>query len=207
VIDLGDATEVGGRLSYYIWHSLDPAFIGRAAAFGNLPTAFDNGKARIGRASAYVKLKQSEQWPVVLWGQAGQNFDASKGLFVGGISPVTTGKDDMSWMTGIEVGDKKQLVKLGLLYGHVEANAVVAQFTDSDWGDGFTNREGWAFYGSRQIAENFDFVLTLFRSDVIDRTGAFDGCGLAVTGCGPYAASVVGSKRWRLQTDLQVKFD
>ena len=43
-------------------------------------------------------------------------------------------------------------------------------FIDSDFLDGRTNRQGWAFYGSKQILENTEIKLTLFVIEPI-RTG------------------------------------
>ena len=68
-----------------------------------------------------------------------------------------------------------------------------AMMPDSDFADGFTNRKAWTLYFSRQILKNTDINVTLFKSDRLER--------------GPlFAESVAGSDRYRLQTDLQVKF-
>ena len=65
---------------------------------------------------------------------------------------------------------------------------------DSDLLDGSTNREGWVFYGSRQLFTNTDLNLAIFSSDGIeDQLPAFQ-------------SSLSGSKRIRAQVDLDMKF-
>jgi hypothetical protein len=59
--------------------------------------------------------------------------------------------------------------------------------------DGFTNREGWAFYASRQILPNTELSLELFMSDELEN-------GL------PFVNSVTAAERLRLRSDVIVKF-
>jgi len=200
-------TEVGLRGSGYFWHSLDstgdpdaPGFVERAASFGNLPNAFDGTKLRIGAASAYVQYAGFEDWPVMVFGSAARNFAADSSTILG----ERVDDEDFGWIAGLQVGDKKKLAKLGFLYGEIEANAVPAQLFDSDFTDGFTNRKGWMLYGTRQIAKNVDFNVELFKSDQIEDDGSFDGC---LPDCGPFTESLQNVDRYRLRTDLIIKFD
>jgi hypothetical protein len=202
-----DDTEVGLRGSGYFWHSLDlsgdpddPGFIDRAMSFGNLPTAFDGTKMRIGTASAYVTYGGAEDWPVTVFGTVARNFAAESSTVLG----ERVDDEDLGWIAGLQVGDKRKLAKLGIVYGEIEANALPAQFIDSDFTDGFTNRKGWLLYGTRQLAKHVDFNVELFGSDKIEDDGAFDGCR---PDCGPYAESIQNADRYRLRTDLIIKFD
>jgi hypothetical protein len=66
-------------------------------------------------------------------------------------------------------------------------------FIDSDFLDGRTNRQGWAFYGAKQILENTELKLTLFVIEPI-RTGL------------AFIPSVQNSDRIRMQSDIVFKF-
>ena len=73
----------------------------------------------------------------------------------------------------------------------IEANSLVSQFTDSDYLDGVTNRQGFIGYFQRQILKSTDIGATVFWSDAIDTE---------------LTESVKGSERIRLQLDLTAKF-
>jgi hypothetical protein len=200
-------TEVGLRGSGYFWHSLDfsgdpddPGFIDRAMSFGNLPNAFEGTKMRIGAASAYVAYEGVEGWPVTVFGTIARNFSADRSTILG----ESVGDEDDAWIAGLQIGDKRKLARLGLVYGEIEANGVHAQLFDSDFTDGVTNRKGWMLYGTRQLAKNVDFNVELFKSVEIEADGAFGGCRPA---CGPYTESIDNADRYRLRTDLIIKFD
>jgi hypothetical protein len=85
-------------------------------------------------------------------------------------------------------------VTLGGAYYAIEANAWPSQFIDSDLFDGFTNREGFAFYAVREILPNTDLSLTTFFSNDIDDN---------ITS---FPVSVRDAERFRIQADLEVKF-
>jgi len=196
--------ELGGRISGYEWRSLDPAFIVRALANpsgrngGNLPSAFD-GRARIGEASGYFRYAGFERWPILLYATLARNFTADHAL-LGGF-----GLDDErnAWLLGLEVGDAGELAKLGFGYGRVEANSLVSVTTDSDLFDGFTNRHGWVVYVRRALTSHTDLNVELFRSEELEDTGAFAGCGVA---CGPFVTSISDADRYRFRTDVQIHF-
>jgi hypothetical protein len=85
-------------------------------------------------------------------------------------------------------------VLLGAGYYELEADFWPSQFTESDLVDGFTNRKGWAFYVVRQLFTNTDLSLTLLRSfEIEDDQPTFDD-------------SLVNAERFRLQTDVLVRF-
>ena len=60
--------------------------------------------------------------------------------------------------------------------------------------DGFTNRKGWTFYAVRELFANTELNLTLYRSAEIEDDRP------------TYADSLVNADRFRLQTDLVVRF-
>ncbi len=66
------------------------------------------------------------------------------------------------------MGDPKQIALLGIGYYRLEADFAPAMYIDSDLTDGVTNREGWAFHGTRQIFPNTELSLSLFLSDAIE---------------------------------------
>jgi len=126
---------------------------------------------------------------VTLYGQIAKNLDAAHSDLFPGLED-----EDLGWIVGAEVGDRKKLLALGLTYAYFEANFWPAQFTDSDLFDGFTNRKGWAFYGAKEILPNTELSVTLYVSDDIsDNVPGLD-------------TSIANANRLRLQTDLQVKF-
>jgi hypothetical protein len=191
-----EQVELGARLAWYQWRSLDDAFFTRAAAFGSILDGLTEGAPTneadvydTGDLTAYVKLDVIENWPILFYGQIAKNFSADESDIFG-----SAGKEDTGWGVGVEVGDKKKYVMLGVGYFSFEANFWPAQFTDSDLFDGFTNRKGWAFYGSREILPNTELTVTFFVSDELRPSTT------------SFPTSVSGADRMRLQTDLLVKF-
>jgi len=103
---------------------------------------------------------------------------------------------------GAAIGDKKKWVELGAGYFRIEANAVPGQIADSDLHDGFTNREGWAIHGVRQIFKNTDLSFTLLLTEELDdELGSLDSGGTPIQN-----PSISNADRVRLQTNLVVKF-
>jgi hypothetical protein len=185
--------EYGARLTWYNWRSLDSSFFGRSANFGSLPGGLTDGSPTssndgmsVGELGAYFRYKGIEDWPMLLYGHYAQNFDAESTTFAS--------DQDTGWGFGLEVGDKKKYAKLGTGYYELEANFWPAQFVDSNLFDGRTNGKGWTFYGSREILPHTDLNVTLFYSDELEDE------------IPPFGQSVANAKRYRLQTDLVVKF-
>jgi hypothetical protein len=191
---VNELLDVGGRLSWYSFHSIDADFLARNFAEGNvfdgLDGSTDGTGFDVGEMAAYLRWKGVEGWPVLVYATYARNFDAESSTLFPGV-----GEEDQAYSIGAEIGDKKKWLKLGLGFFHVEANAFPARLTDSDIVDSRNNREGWALYGSRAILKNTDFNFSLyFGSDSIDD----DLPGLA--------SSVANAERVRLRTDLVVKF-
>lgn len=74
-------------------------------------------------------------------GSSGRNGNI--GRFAGG---------DTAWIAGVKVGhpalDKSLNWQVGMNYRHVESDAVVDGFTDSDFGLGGTNLKGYSIFGA-----------------------------------------------------------
>lgn len=199
---LAENVSGGLRGSAYLWRSLDAAFETRAGVVpfgggGNLPNAFDEERATLADVSAYLRWACSEDWPVLFYGTAVRNLSADSALVTIGGVPFDVDDENDAYGLGIEVGDKKKWVAIGGGFFYVEANSVISQFTDSDLFDGFTNRKGWVFYGSRQILKNTDVNVTLFDGDSIENSGAFAAAA---------TRSIRDADRKRLQTDIVFSF-
>jgi len=198
-LKLPETVEVGARASYYDWRALgnDPNFFTGSQTNGNLISAFDPDM-RVVESSGYVSWGGLEGWPVILWGTWAQNLAANAAV----ISGVRVGSNDQAYGFGVEAGDAKRYARVGLAWQHVEANAVPALYTDSDVFDGMTNREGWALYGSREIATNTELKLSLWNKRPIKTTASGAGNG-------PFNVSTTidsQAERYRMQADLAFKF-
>jgi hypothetical protein len=196
----GDAQPiaVGGRVSWYGFRSLDGAFLQRGIdgtggvtdSGGNLPGLIDGaGDIDVGELGAYATWKGFEGWPITLYGHLANNFSARSTSHA-----PAAGSESLAWSVGLEVGDRRHRVQLGVAYLWMEANAFPSQLIDSNFLDGITNRRGLAFYGARQILPNTDLNVTLFVSDAIEDA------------LPDFTESVDGSERLRLLTDLVVAF-
>ncbi len=181
--------EVGGRVSWYSFGSVDPAFLGRGGSNveltdPNVPAGTPDGFDVI-ELAGYVSCDCIEDWPALFYFHWAKNSGAE--------DFVQDSDQDTGWGVGFEIGDKKKLAKIGLGYYRLEADYFPSQFIDSDLTDGRTNRKGWTVYGSKSIWKNTDLNLTLFVSDDIESNSLFSG-------------STSNADRVRLQTDIVVKF-
>ncbi len=202
---LNDSLRLGARTSIYRFDSLDRDFVDRSTGGadaingastpggGSIVDGLTGGAAggdmRVAELAAYLRWSALEDWPLLAYGTWARNLDAEDSL----LFPQAS-KEDNAWGVGLEIGDKQRYAKLGVGYWHIEANAFPSQFVDSDLFDGHTNREGFAFYGSRSILSNTDLNLSVFVSDEIEQ------------GLPAFADSVSNAERVRLQADLVFKF-
>jgi len=195
-VQASDHIKLGARGSFYGFNTLNTSFYlrgidgtdGSTDAAGNLPGGLsDSRTVNVWETAAYLTCSCFEDWPITVYGDFSQNTSAVS-------VPGAGGKQNLAWMAGIELGDKKKWLKFGALYAYIQANAFPAQYIDSDLFDGVTNRKGWAFYGSRQIFDRTDLAITVFKSDPIE------------TFLPLYEESVANSDRVRLQTDVILKF-
>ncbi|HEY8121150.1 MAG TPA: putative porin [Myxococcota bacterium] len=185
-VQASEKIALGGRATWYSYHSLDSAFFVRHGLFGNVGLS-ENADASIDQIelSGYARAAFSPEWPVLLHAHFAKNLDA--------VSLPGEGAQDTGWGIALEVGDAKQFALLGVGYYSLEADFAPAFYIDSDLTDGFTNREGWAFYGTRQVLPNTELTLELFVSDALDTSALF-------------STSVANSERFRLRSDVVVKF-
>jgi hypothetical protein len=185
-----DELSLGGRVTWFSYGSLTgggaPSFFTRNAAFGNVALSeHADGSFDQIASSIFARAALTPQWPVLLHAHFAKNLDA--GTIPG------EGKQDLGWGVALEVGDPRQVALLGVGHYVLEADFGPSLYTDSDVLDGFTNREGWAFYVSRQILPGTELSLELFLSDELE-TGA------------PFSTSVTSAERLRLRSDVNVKF-
>jgi hypothetical protein len=209
----------GIRGSLFEFRSLDDPFIRSAITAGapsngggNFAGAFGeeagdprlDGNARLLESFTFLTLASSESFPVTLFGTYVKNLEAESNTFTAGANTLSTGDEDTAWGAGLELGSAKKSVLLGIAYFSVEANSVVASFTDSDVFDGFTNREGFVVYIGREIVKNVDFRLSYFDGDEIEDDIL---TGLASTAAAqPFGPSLLNADRRRIQADISVKF-
>jgi hypothetical protein len=202
--ELSEDVVVGARASWYQFHSIDENFNWRGAlGFDDDGEGVTSGAGNIRdglngdilgepfsvvETGAYLTYNGFEAWPITAYGTYARNLDAKSSKLYPG-----AGAEDTAWGLGVEVGDSKKFAKLGMGYWHIEANAFPSMFIDSDFLDGRTNREGYTFYGSRQILPNTEIKLTLFVIDEIQDEA-------------PFLASVRNAERMRLQSDIIFKF-
>jgi hypothetical protein len=185
-VQAAEKLAIGGRVTWFSYGSLNSAFFTRQSAFGNVGLS-DNSDGSFDQIelSTFARSTHFEQWPVLLHAHYAKNLDAA--------SLPGEGEQDTGWGIALEVGDAKQIALLGVGYYTLEADFAPALYTDSDLVDGFTNREGWAFYATRQLFPNTDLTLELFMSDALEEAALF-------------STSVANSERLRLRTDVSVKF-
>lgn len=78
---------------------------------------------------------------------------------------------DTAWIVGVRVGkpkfEKAWDWSLGISYRHVESDAAVDGFADSDFGGGGTNVEGYTLSGAVALSPNVSFGLRWMSSDEI----------------------------------------
>jgi hypothetical protein len=192
--------KLGGRVTWYEFRSIDTAFnlrsaFGQEGVTSGSGTILDglNGDATgsnfsVIETAAYAKFEGIEGWPLLLYGDYSKNLDAARSAIFG------TSKQDTAWGVGFEAGSSKNLLKLGVGYWWIEANAFPSQFIDSDLFDGRTNKKGIALYGAKQVMKNTDLKLTVFWSEPIKNS------------LPAYAESVDRGDRVRLMADMEFKF-
>lgn len=204
--DSDSNVSVGGRASFYSFASLTPGVLGSCTTptgsantssyWGNICDGLTRGAPNTGNDgvqalefTGYVGYNGIENWPMSVWASIVDNLSAVASNTYSGV-----GKDNLGWAVGIRAGSAKKIAQLSLGYYYLEANFWPAQFTDSDLLDGFTNRKGFMLQAKRQIMQNTDLVLTFFRGwDINNNSPGYD-------------VSLANANRFRLQTDISVKF-
>jgi hypothetical protein len=188
----------GTNLSYYGYGALDTDFYDRNAGRGNLADAAGNfglsndRRVDVGDLRGWFKYTGIADWPILVYGNVANNFSAQT------LPTSNVGKESLGWSVGLEVGDKKKLVRMGVSYFWIEANSGPGRYIDSDLFDGRTNQKGWTLYGDKRILSNTDLAFKLFFSDPLQDDLRIDG--------ELYEPALENSDRIRLQTDVVVKF-
>ncbi len=190
VAEITDAISIGARGTVYDFFSLDDAFFTRAASGGNIADGLSRNDNPIWvlETSAFLDLNFWELFPIQFFGTYANNLSARSSRAFPGVP-----RDDDAYAVGLSIGDPKVLVKIGMGWYYIQANAFPSMYIDSDILDGFTNRKGFAWSLERQLFEGVTFVYTAYLSDYIE-------------GSAPYATSVAGSERFRMRADLNFKF-
>jgi hypothetical protein len=195
-IKLADPVSVGARGTIYNFSALDDDFFARAAedpatygTGGNIVDGLSrrNGSIQIVETAAFLDLRLIDLLPVLFYGSYAKNLSARHSIV------SNAGREDDAWTVGVFVGDKVRLIRVGVAYYVVEANAFPSMFLESDVLDGTPNRQGYMASIERQLFENVDLALRGFLSDRIEGGAAF-------------ADSIPGSERFRGQADVTFKF-
>lgn len=193
---IAEDVKAGIRGSYFTFDYLDNAFImrgvdgtdGATDAGGNIEDGLtgdaEGGQLQVVESQGFISFKE-----FTLFGGFSSNLSAEKSVLYSGID-----EEKIAYNVGIEGGNKKKYIHLGVAYVFIEANAFPSQYIDSDLFDGHTNRKGGVVYASRQLLKGADFKLKMMRSDAIE------------TDLPVFEHSVVNSKRTRLQADIVYKF-
>jgi hypothetical protein len=135
------------------------------------------------------ELKFRAGLPVAIFGDFVQNVQ----------SEVKAANDKMGWGIGARINNAKTAGswELGWYYKWLEMDATLADFADSDFGDGGTNRKGntiWVSWCPRDYAT---LTAKVFSNKTLNRDLMAYGTG---------ATRVTGNDQTRMQIDLVVKF-
>jgi hypothetical protein len=182
-VDVGfsDDASVMGGVSYYYWDNtkgFSPLF-DATDSFGNtVVTAMDGSLTYAddyGELEFFAVAKLDLGIPVKLYGDLVINQEAD------------ISSEDTGWMLGATLNKAKEPGSWALDYNYreLEADAVLAAYTDSDSFGGGTDGRGHKISGKYQIDENFQLAVSYF----INETGI----------------SGVESDYNRLQVDLKAK--
>ena len=78
---------------------------------------------------------------------------------------------DTAWIVGVKAGSaalqKRWDWQIGINYRHVESNAVIDGFSDSDFGNGGTNFEGYSLFGTVALSSRFAIGVKWMSADEI----------------------------------------
>jgi hypothetical protein len=155
-----DKSYLLGGMSYYNYGNIQDqndfakVWKGSSSFFGNTSVAGDyKYNFEIVEGFAEYGFKVAD-YPVALFGDYAHNTaapsDKSDGWLIGTIFNKV--KDPGSWQIGYD-------------YRDLDSDAVVGQFSDSDFGGGGTNAKGHRFNFAYQLAKNFQVGLTYFLDE------------------------------------------
>jgi hypothetical protein len=80
---------------------------------------------------------------------------------------------DTGWASGLTLGEAKARGTwyLGYSYMDLEADAVLGVFTDSDFGDGGTDKKGHVLHGAYALTDRTNLKATYFINERGESTG------------------------------------
>ena len=100
--------------------------------------------------------------PIAVNNRGSNSATGSLGLYAGG---------DTAWIVGVKAGSaalqKRWDWQLGVNYRHVESDAVIDGFADSDFGNGGTNFEGYSLFGTVALSSRFAIGVKWMSADQI----------------------------------------
>ena len=197
-LELAPGMDLGLRASDYEYRGLDTAFLDRAVATGNLPNAFEDGRARVVEGTLFLDVSRWSGWPLGVYLTLARNLTAdSARVPAAGGTTAFVGPEDDALMFGLELGDPERLAHLSVGYFRVEPNGVISPFTDSDLFDGMTNVKGYYVGLARILARGVELRLLVSRTDALRTTGG---------AAGPFPGSLADRDRLRIQADAIVAF-
>jgi Putative porin len=174
-IPFSDAVRLTLGASYFDFDGVDGynAFFG-GASFGNTTLTASGNSQNCARALAAGTLCLASDFNIIegsadltasLAGKPlrffidyAQNQEAE-------INTAAQEKLDTAYAVGIQYGAAaaaKGTWEVGLLYQHVEKDALFGQLFDSDFGDGNTDTQGYVLRGGYTVARNWTLNATLF---------------------------------------------
>ena len=73
-----EAVEVGGRVSWYNWRSVNNGFLARSASTGNVPGLADSEGISTLELAGYLRYTGVEDWPVLVFGHFAKNMSTGQ---------------------------------------------------------------------------------------------------------------------------------
>jgi hypothetical protein len=155
--------KVKAAAAYYSFYNIGSGFRTQGGGgFGNTVASSKNGTVVLANAFHEVNVTAEVSSvlmgrPVKLQGDWVKNTEAKSsetddGYLVG----LSWGKTDVPWS-----------FQIGGFYERLEADAVVGQFTDSDFGTGGTNREGPVFWATMGTLKNSTLGIKYYDTDAV----------------------------------------
>jgi hypothetical protein len=185
------------RASLYGYRSFTGDVLATSFASGNLSNAFHDSDANVGEAALSVRFGDSQRWPLVVWGEVARNFTAESGVVSTTEGIERVGPEQDAWMAGVQLGDLRRTALFATGLFRVHANAVIAQFTDSDYFDSQTNVRGYYFLAARELLPGVRVRAWMSKThSVKNRTGE----------TGSFGDSFADRDRFRYQLDLMLGF-
>lgn len=159
--------NVKGALAYYDYANLENGIdVFTNSAFGNSGTAASN---------VYRPANGLDFNELNLLGEVNsQVFGRPLKLYADYVKNTAIADNDEGWALGFKVGKADQPLawEAGYFYQRLEPDAVLGLFTDSDFGDGGTNRSGHVYYATVGTLKNSTLGFKWFVTEEITGSDA-----------------------------------